>query len=191
MIRFNKNGLVPIIIQDANTKQVLSLFYANEASIQKMKETGFVYRYSRSKGKVMKKGGESGNVQKVVEIIEDCDSDALLVLVEPRGPACHKNTTSCFEDSVFASPILERLGQIIEERKKNPKEGSYTCKLLADNELLKSKLMEELDELINFKDKDNLAWEAADLIYFIMVFIKKNNRNIKDVEKELEKRMLK
>ncbi len=179
------NKIVPMVIQDANTLKVLSMFYANKESIKKMKETGFVYRYSRSKKRIMKKGEESGNIQKVVKIIEDCDNDAILVLVNPFGPACHTGTDSCFTGS-----ILEKLEAIIGDRKKIPRKGSYTNKILTEDELLKGKLREELEEFINFKDKENLKWEAADLIYFMMVFLAKNGITFSDVEKELKKRMI-
>lgn len=180
-----------MIIQDAKTREVLSLVYGNKESIQKMKETRFVWRYSRSKKRIMQKGEESGNVQKVVSIVEDCDSDALLVLAQPSGPACHKGTGSCFSDAITSleSDTLEKLEQIIENRIKNPKEGSYTAKLAGNGALLNGKLREELYEFIYFKDKDNLNWEMADLLYFMLVLLKKNEGSLKEVKEKLQERM--
>ncbi len=112
MLKFDKNDLVPMIIQDVNSGVVLSLFYANKESIKKMQETGFVWRYSRKNKKVMMKGEESGNSQKVVSVSLDCDNDALLVKIIPNGPACHKGTVSCFESEV--STTLSEFAFLVE-----------------------------------------------------------------------------
>ena len=144
-MRFDKDGLIPMIIQDATTGVVLSLFYANRESLEKMKKAGFVYRYSRSKKKVMKKGEESGNSMTVVSIESDCDKDALLVRVQPSGPACHTGQHSCFgndkELKKYRATILQELAAVIKERKLNPKD-SYTSKIVRKRDVIIQKLRE-------------------------------------------------
>ncbi len=186
-MKFDSNGLIPMIIQDATTGLVLSLFYANKESIEKMKETCFVYRYSRSKQKVMKKGEESGNVQKVKEIIEDCDSDALLVRVNSNGPACHTGSRSCFGSEEEAT-ILSELSSIIENRKLNPKKGSYTSTIVNNRDAIIEKLREECEELIVAEKKNDIKWEAADLLYFILVYLENRNVKLEAVLAELKGR---
>lgn len=184
-IKFDKNGLIPMIIQDAETGVVLSLFYANQESIAKTKDTGYVWRYSRSKQKLMKKGEESGNMQKVVSMQEDCDSDALLVKVKPQGPACHKGKYSCFKQE---KPILNELLEVIRDRKENPKQGSYTSSIVNNKEKIIAKLREELDELIQAEKPEEIQWEAADLLYFMLVYLENKDVKFADVLKELKKR---
>ncbi|MFH1447842.1 MAG: bifunctional phosphoribosyl-AMP cyclohydrolase/phosphoribosyl-ATP diphosphatase HisIE [Candidatus Micrarchaeota archaeon] len=186
-LRFNSEGLVPMVIQDANGGAVLSLFYANEESLGKMKETGYVWRFSRSKKKVMKKGIISGNVQRVVSTSPDCDSDAVLVRVLPMGPACHNGGISCFGESK-EDVILTELISVIKERKKNPKQRSYTSKILNSREKISEKLTEECCELIEAKDKNDIIWEAADILYFLLVFLEKNEVQFREVLEELTKR---
>ncbi len=176
-----------MIIQDANGGAVLSLFYANEEALEKTKQTGYVWRFSRSKKKVMKKGATSGNVQKVVSMSFDCDLDALLVRVIPSGPACHKDTISCFGES-GEGVILSELVNVIKNRKENPKKGSYTSKLLNNNGKIKSKIKEECGELIEAEKKEDKIWEAADVLYFLLVFLEKNGVELRDVLIELAKR---
>ncbi|MBI2079958.1 hypothetical protein HYT84_04270, partial [Candidatus Micrarchaeota archaeon] len=125
-IKFDKTGLIPMIVQDADTGLVLSLFYANREAVEKMQTTNCVWRFSRSKKRVMKKGEKSGNVQKIVSVSLDCDNDVLLVLVSPEGPACHKGTESCFTGP--NKSMLSDLVSVIKARKKNPT-GSYTSKI--------------------------------------------------------------
>ena len=186
-MKFDSNGLIPMIIQDAITGAVLSLFYGNAESIKKMKETGFVYRYSRSKQKVMKKGEESGNVQKVKEIIEDCDSDALLVRVNSNGPACHIGSRSCFGNTERAT-ILSELSSIIQDRKSNPKIDSYTSSIVNSRDAVIRKLREECEELIVAEKKSDIKWEAADLLYFILVYLENRTVTLEEVLGELNRR---
>jgi phosphoribosyl-ATP pyrophosphohydrolase len=184
-VRFDKDGLVPLLIQDASSGAVLSLVYANEDSIRAMRSDGYLWRYSRRLGKVVRKGDQSGNLQKVVSLSLDCDGDALLAKVDPQGPMCHSGAYSCFGQE---KGVLESLEDTIRERMGSMPKGSYTSRLLSDPDLLRSKLREELSELLDFKDKANLAWEGADLVYFMMVFLIRNGVSFKDVERELEMR---
>lgn len=186
-MKFDANGLAPLIIQDSNTGQVLSLFYVNQEAIDKIKQTGYIWRYSRKYGKLMKKGQTSGHAQKVISLKEDCDKDALIALVETNGPACHTGKESCFESEKFNSFLYE-LEKVIKNRKEKPNVKSYTNQLLKNDELLKEKLREELEEFINFTDGNNLTWETADLLYFVLVFLSKNNGSLKEVEKHLASR---
>ena len=124
-----KEKLIPLVVQDAQTKQVLSLFYCNEESLRLMRETGFVWRYSRSKEKQVRKGDTSGNLQKVRELLYDCDSDAVLATVDQQGTgACHTGAWSCFTPKKMrAWGTLDELCEVISERRKNPEPGSYTA----------------------------------------------------------------
>ncbi len=191
-IRFDKEGLIPQIIQDANTGAVISLFYANSDAVCRMQETGFVWRYSRSKNKLMQKGEESGNVQKIVSMNLDCDGDALLVRVLPQGPACHKGTVSCFGSSVsgVSSDMLSELVAIIKERKQNPDAtpDSYTVKVVSDRKLAIEKLSEECEELVAAEQKEEVIWEAADLLYFTLIYIENRDVAYEDILKELRRR---
>ena len=188
-IKFDKDGLIPMVIQDADSGAALSLFYGNLDSIKKMIETNYVWRYSRKNKKVMQKGEESGNTQKVVSILPDCDSDALLVKVKPTGPACHLGNASCFgdENSGFENPIDE-LVKVIAERNKTPDKNSYTSKVVQNRELAVEKLREELNELIEAKTKENIAFEAADLTYFMLIYLQNQKVDWSDVLKELKER---
>ncbi|MBS3068541.1 bifunctional phosphoribosyl-AMP cyclohydrolase/phosphoribosyl-ATP diphosphatase HisIE [Candidatus Micrarchaeota archaeon] len=184
-MKFDKDGVIPMIVQDADSLAVLSLFYGNKESIEKMKKTGFVWRYSRSKNKLMKKGAISGNTMKVISVSEDCDSDALLVKVKPLGSACHTNSYSCFKEE---KNILSELIEVISERKKYPKGNSYTSKIVNDRNAIIAKLREELEELIEAKKKSDIKWEAADLLYFILVYLENRNINFSEVLNELKRR---
>ena len=186
-MKFDNNGLLPMIIQDANGGAVLTLFYANKESLQKTKETGYVWRFSRSAGKIMKKGETSGNFLKVISIKEDCDSDALLVRVVPSGPACHLGTASCFGQKNESSILSELVG-VIKDRKTNPKNGSYTSELLKDCRMIQAKISEEAKEFIEAKKKSEIVWEAADLLFFTLVYLEKNSVELREVMAELARR---
>ena len=184
-IKFDENGLVPMIIQDVDSGAVLSLFYANQESLGRMNREGMVWRYSRSKKKLMKKGEESGNFLKVVSISLDCDSDALLVKVQPTGPACHTGKSSCFGD--FGS-VLTQLVKIIAERKQNPKPKSYVSSIVNDKQEIINKLNEELAELIEAEKDSEIIWEAADLLFFMLVYLENRSIKFSQVLYELERR---
>ncbi|MDO8553671.1 MAG: bifunctional phosphoribosyl-AMP cyclohydrolase/phosphoribosyl-ATP diphosphatase HisIE [Candidatus Micrarchaeota archaeon] len=184
-VKFNDAGLVPMIVQDATSGVVLSLFYANEDAVKKTKETGYLWRYSRSRKKLMKKGEESGNFMKVVSLSEDCDSDALLVKVKPEGPACHTGSYSCFGEK---KRILCELIEVIKDRKANPKKDSFTSSIVSDRSKIIAKLREECEELIDAEKPSDIKWEAADLLFFMLVYLENRQISFEDVLTELRKR---
>lgn len=184
-LKYGKDGLVPVIVQDSKGGAVLSLFYANAEAVAKMEEEGYVWRYSRRMGRLSKKGETSGNFQKIVGMEEDCDSDTLLVKVEPEGPACHTGEYSCFGEK---KPLLNELVEVIADRKRNPKEGSYVSGLVGKREKIVEKLREELEELIEAEKEGEVAWEAADLLFFMLVYLENREVEFQKVLKELRKR---
>lgn len=156
--------LIPVIIQDQDTKQVLSLFYCNKQSIRKMRETGLVWRFSRSKNVQMMKGATSGNVQRIASLSYDCDRDALLAVVRQVGTgACHTGSWSCFTKGRERSwGVLDELASTIEERKATPTEGSYVASIINDPAEIGCKLHEEAAELAEALAKKNeyeVAWK--------------------------------
>ena len=199
-IRWDEQGLVPAIVQDARTGRVLMLAYVNSAALARTLETGEAWFWSRSRGELWHKGATSGNTQRVVEARYDCDADALLLRVEPRGPACHTGHTSCFYrrlpgppgEETNAAPLLERLWAIIQDRKAKPQEGSYTCRLLNAGEphILK-KIGEEAIEVIvaaQSEGNERLVSELADLTYHALVLLAARDLSWTDVEAELTRR---
>lgn len=200
-IQFDKNGLVPAIVQDADTKEVLTLAYMNEVSLKKSVEMMETWFYSRSRQELWHKGSTSGNTQKIVEIKYDCDQDALLVLVQPAGPACHNGSTSCFVDSLVGSEepryladykILDKLQQLIKRREEERPDGAYTTYLFEKgvDKILK-KVGEEASEVIiaaKNRDTEELKWEAADLIYHLLVLLQEQKLPLGEVLAVLNKR---
>ncbi|MGO1923114.1 MAG: bifunctional phosphoribosyl-AMP cyclohydrolase/phosphoribosyl-ATP diphosphatase HisIE [Jeotgalicoccus sp.] len=187
---FSKNnGLLSVILQDTATKQVLMNGFMNEEAFEKTKTEKVVWFYSRSKERLWKKGESSGNIQEVVSMKLDCDQDALLIEVVPHGPTCHTGTRSCFSDDYFSLQTLERT---VQEKIKNPEEGSYT-KYLIDkgaDKILK-KCGEEMTEVIiaaKNKDKEELVDETSDLLYHLLVMLNNEGVSLKDVENKLEER---
>ena len=195
--------ITPMVIQEEGSGQVLSLFYANDESFQKMKETGKVWRYSRSKKQVIMKGDTSGNVQVVKKIEWDCDNDAILVTVEQTGTgACHNGTWSCFpqgkgnsrtraKNGFEAKGALEELELVIKERKASPKSGSYTSQIIGSREKITEKLREESEEFVeafNEKDEREVVWEAADMLYFMLVALANRGIPLELVFAELRRR---
>src|SRR5690625_5183094 len=168
-LTWQKDGLIPAIIQDAKTKEVLMLAYMNEQSLRKTIETRETWFFSRSRQELWHKGETSGNRQVVKQINYDCDGDALLIYVEPKGPACHTGKISCFfNDIISTKPIIQQLIERIANRVKEPVEGSYTTYLLNEgiDKILK-KIGEEASEIIiaaKNDDEDELIWEIADFI---------------------------
>lgn len=187
---FSKNnGLLSVILQDTNTKQVLMNGFMNEEAFQKTQTDKVVWFYSRSKERLWKKGESSGNVQEVVSMKLDCDQDALLIEVVPHGPTCHTGTRSCFSDDYFSLQTLERT---VQEKIKNPEEGSYT-KYLVDkgSDKILKKCGEEMTEVIiaaKNKDKEELVDETSDLLYHLLVMLNNEGVSLKDVENKLEER---
>lgn len=184
-IRFDEKGLVPAIVQDVQSKEVLMLAYMNEESLKKSLETGETWFYSRSRGELWHKGATSGNTQRIVDMRYDCDSDALLVLVEPAGPACHTGSYSCFFNRINgeqreASPnrfaIINTLEEIIAKRDAERPEGAYTTYLFEKgvDKILKKVGEEAAEVIIAAKNRshDELKWEVADLLYHLLVLLR-------------------
>ncbi|NMB27885.1 MAG: bifunctional phosphoribosyl-AMP cyclohydrolase/phosphoribosyl-ATP diphosphatase HisIE [Tissierellia bacterium] len=193
-IKFDNKGLVPAVVQDIKSKQVLMVAYMNKESIEKTFEEGLVHYYSRSREKLWKKGETSGNIQKLKGFYYDCDKDSILVLVEQVGVACHTGNYSCFFNEVLKEEseevdIIEKLYSILEDRQQNPKEGSYTNYLFREglDKILK-KVGEETSEVIigaKNKNKEELIYEISDLIYHILVLMVNEKIYIEDIKGEL------
>jgi phosphoribosyl-ATP pyrophosphohydrolase/phosphoribosyl-AMP cyclohydrolase len=173
-------GLIPTITVDTSS-QVLMLAYSSQESLKKTFDTGKVWYYSRSRKSLWMKGEASGNIQTFLKIRTDCDSDALLVTVSQKGVACHTGKYSCFGDRVFS---LDELYHVIQKRLSYPSSFSYTSSLT--KEKLKQKIEEEARELVEAEKKDEIIWEAADLIYFVTVMLAKNHISFKEIEDELK-----
>lgn len=192
-IDFSKtNGLVPVIIQDHKTRQVLMLGYMNEEALQKTQRDNLVTFFSRSKNRLWTKGETSGNYLKVVSIKEDCDQDTLLIKVIPSGPTCHNGTTSCFADEAQL-PFLNQLEQVIENRIANQNASSYVASLFQKGiNKIAQKVGEEAVELV-IEAKDNnpdlFLNEAADLLFHYLLLLKAKGFGLADVENILKSRM--
>ena len=191
-IDFTKgNGLVPVIIQNSNTSQVLMLGYMNEEAYKKTKSRGKVTFFSRSKNRLLTKGETSGNYLFVKDIQIDCDKDTILIKAEPEGPTCHTGATSCFNEET-AKGFLYQLEQTINDRIVNNVENSYTNKLYKDGiNKIAQKLGEEAVELIiEAKDNDDnlLKNEAADLLYHLLVLLKAKDVKLVEIEEILKDR---
>lgn len=202
-LKFDEKGLIPAIVQDAATKEVLTLAYMNEESLEKSLATSETWFYSRSRSELWHKGATSGNTQQIVEIKFDCDKDALVVLVSPNGPACHNGTVSCFAESIYQNKdaeikelanyqILKDLEAVIQEREINRPEGAYTTYLFEKgvDKILK-KVGEEAAEVIiaaKNRDTEELKWEAADLLYHLFVLLREQGLPFAEILKVLDKR---
>ena len=187
-IDFTKgDGLVPVVVQNAMTGEVLMLGYANEQALRNSIETGDLWLYSRSRKSLWKKGESSGNTQRVVSIARDCDNDAILIRVDPRGPICHTGSRSCFNDP----PTLVALADVISKRMVDLSENSYTVRLLNDANLRLKKLGEEAVELAvacNEGNRDRAIDEAADLVYHMMVACRAVGAGIEDILARVDSR---
>ena len=196
-LKFDERGLIPAIVVDAKTKKVLTLAYMNEESLKITMEKGLTCFWSRLRRELWLKGETSGNYQHVVSITADCDYDALMVLVEPDGPACHLGTESCFTNLVWESDelhefSLEILSELIEGRKKEKKEGSYTTYLFEKglDKILK-KVGEESTEVIiagKAQDRKDTIYEIADLVYHLLVLMIEAGISLGDIHDELASR---
>ena len=196
-LKFDEKGLIPAIVVDSVTKQVLTLAYMNKESLAISMEKGLTCFYSRSRQELWLKGETSGNYQHIVSITADCDKDALVVVVEPEGPACHLGTKSCFTNPVWDSETLqefsyEGLMKLIEGRKIEKKEGSYTTYLFEKgiDKILK-KVGEECTEVIiagKADDKAETIYEIADLAYHVMVLMTEMGISLEEIHRELASR---
>lgn len=193
-VEFDQRGLVPAILQDINTGQVLMLAYMSSEAINKTVETGKATFYSRSRQELWLKGETSGNYQEVKEISLDCDGDTILLKVDPAGPACHTGNRSCFyrefyrEADVSGWEIIYKLEEIIKSRKLNLPEGSYTTSLFkAGNKRIGQKVGEEAVETViaALTEPERLAEETADLIYHLIVLLVDSGLSMKEIQKEL------
>ena len=196
-LKFDEKGLIPAIVQDHYTKEVLTLAYMNKESLAITIDEGMTCFWSRSRQELWRKGETSGNRQHVVSITADCDGDALVVEVVKDGPACHTGAESCFFNGIYLSEELkafsyEGLYELIKGRKTAPKEGSYTTYLFEKgmDKILK-KVGEECTEVIigaAKADKDETVYEIADLTYHVMVLMVQMGITVEDITRELEKR---
>lgn len=191
-IDFEKgNGLVPVIVQHYTTGEVLMSGYGNRESMERCRETGELWLYSRSRQELWHKGATSGNTQRVVSISTDCDGDAVLIRVAPAGPICHTGQRSCFSDN---GTTLRALSDTIAQRRTQPEPGSYTNMLLAQQNLRLKKLGEEATELAlacQSGDKQRIAEEAADVLYHTLVACAAEDVTLEDVLERLESRRAK
>ena len=192
---FDERGLVPCVVQDWRTGEVLTLAYMNAESLRLTRETGETHFFSRSREELWHKGETSGNVQAVKAIRYDCDGDALLVMVEPAGPACHTGERTCFHRGQLepAAPheVLPALERIIAARAVERPDGSYTAKLLADRDLNGDKVREEADEVARAASRESderLAEEAADMLYHLAVLLHGRELSLADAERVLDGR---
>ena len=196
-LKFDERGLIPAIVADAESKKVLTLAYMNRESLTISMEKGLTCFWSRSRQELWLKGETSGNYQHIVSITADCDKDALLVLVEKDGPACHLGTDSCFTNPLWQSPersafSLDGLYALLEDRKAERPEGSYTSYLLDKglDKILK-KVGEECTEVIiagKAEDRRETVYEIADLCYHVMVLMVQMGIPPAEIEKELASR---
>ena len=183
-------NLTPAIIRDARTGAILTLAYMNDESLRKTRETGETWLWSRSRQELWHKGATSGNTQRVVHIAADCDNDALVVSVEPAGPACHTGNDSCFPD--VPAPALDRLMQTLRDRYANRPEGSYSTYLFEEgrDKILK-KVGEEATEVViaaKGESSERLVSEVADLLFHLSALLVSEGLDWKDVYAELDRR---
>ncbi len=196
-LKFDERGLIPAIVVDDATKDVLTLAYMNRESLNISMERGLTCFWSRSRQKLWLKGDTSGNYQHIVSIVADCDNDALVVSVKPDGPACHLGTDSCFTNPVYEGQeppafSLEGLMELLVGRKRDGKEGSYTTYLFEKglDKILK-KVGEESTEVIiaaKAQDKRETVYEIADLAYHVMVLMVETGISLEDIRSELASR---
>lgn len=194
-IDFEKmGGLVPAIIQDAKTKNVLMLGFMNQEAYEKTLQTGKVTFWSRSRQKLWTKGETSGNILDLVSMAVDCDNDTLLVKATPHGPTCHTGTDTCWGESNDASPLLflKELQDFIEQRHEQMPEGSYTTRLFKDgvNKMAQKLGEEALETVIEATNgtNDKLVYEASDMLYHLLVLLTSKGLRIEDIAAELQKR---
>ena len=196
-IKFDANGLICAIAQDSETGEVLMQAYMNAEALEKTLSTGYAHYHGRSRQKLWKKGEESGHVQKVIAASFDCDRDCLLLQVRQTGAACHTGNRSCFftpvtESDLGGLPFVAELARVVEDRKNNPVEGSYTAYLFSRGvDKIAKKFGEEAVEVViasKNDDKGELTHELSDLIYHLLVLMQAKGVSIEDVCTELKRR---
>jgi phosphoribosyl-ATP pyrophosphohydrolase/phosphoribosyl-AMP cyclohydrolase len=191
-IAFDERGLVPVVIQDWRTGEVLTLAYANEEAVARTRATGELHLWSRSRAELWHKGATSGDVQRVRALRLDCDGDALLALVEPAGPACHTGARTCFFTGDLEPPApheaLPGLERTLDERAQERPAGSYTVELLDDPPRIGAKVREEAEEVARAareEGDDRVDEEAADVLYHLTVLLHSRGRTLADAEEVL------
>ena len=191
-IAYDERGLVPCVIQDWTSGEVLTLAWTNAEALARTRETGELHLWSRSRGELWHKGATSGNVQKVRAIRYDCDGDALLALVEPAGPACHTGERTCFHRGELEPPapheVLPGLERTVAARADERPEGSYTAALLADPPFVGEKVQEEAEEVARAareETDERVAEEAADVLYHLAVLLRSRGLSLADAEEVL------
>jgi phosphoribosyl-AMP cyclohydrolase / phosphoribosyl-ATP pyrophosphohydrolase len=193
-IAFDSQGLVPCVMQDARTGEVLTLAYMNEEALTRTRETGEMHFWSRSRGELWHKGETSGNVMRLKALRVDCDGDALLALVEPAGPACHTGERTCFhngDQSPVAYEALPALERVVAERRDAAPEGSYTAELQADPPRIGEKVREEAGEVARAagdESDERVAEEAADVLYHLDVLLASRGLSVSDAFEVLNAR---
>jgi phosphoribosyl-AMP cyclohydrolase / phosphoribosyl-ATP pyrophosphohydrolase len=203
-VKWNADGLAPVILTDARSNAVLTLAYANKEALEKTLASGSTWLYSRSRAELWHKGATSGNTQRVVAVAIDCDQDALIYRVIPNGPACHTGTASCFEEVIplersggapeaarFTASLVA-LAQTIAQRKNDAPEGSYTAKLFAGGvDRIGKKIGEEATEVViasKNADRGELVWETTDLLYHVLVLLAERGVTLDEIGDELARR---
>jgi phosphoribosyl-ATP pyrophosphohydrolase/phosphoribosyl-AMP cyclohydrolase len=190
--KFGSDGLIPAVIQDARTREVLTVAYMNQEALQRTIEQRETWLWSRSRKELWHKGATSGNSQRVVNVRLDCDDDTVLVEVEPKGPACHTGAYSCFGTEPQIEGVLSDLYRLIEERKEQRPEGSYTTYLFNSglDKILKKVGEEATETVVAAKNPDagRLTSETADLIYHLIVMLVERGVEFEDVVRELKAR---
>jgi phosphoribosyl-ATP pyrophosphohydrolase/phosphoribosyl-AMP cyclohydrolase len=194
-IAYDERGLVPVVVQDWNTGEVLTLAYANAEAVAKTRATGELHLWSRSRDELWHKGATSGNTQAVRALRVDCDGDALLALVEPAGPACHTGERTCFFTGDLEPPApheaLPGLERTLRDRARDRPEGSYTVALLDDPPLIGAKVMEEAEEVSRAareETDERVDNEAADVLYHLTVLLHGRGRSLRDAAEVLLER---
>lgn len=195
-VKYDERGLAPAVVQDAASGEVLMLAWMNRDALAQTLATGQATFWSRSRGALWVKGATSGNTQSVKAVRLDCDRDAILLRVEPKGPACHTGARSCFFEALQDAPpapgeTLAALESVLRARRQNPPEGSYTARLFADEALRHKKVGEEAAELITASlrgTREEIAGEAADLLYHAMVLLASHGMGLAEVAEVLRAR---
>ncbi|MBI4475346.1 MAG: bifunctional phosphoribosyl-AMP cyclohydrolase/phosphoribosyl-ATP diphosphatase HisIE [Acidobacteria bacterium] len=193
--QFGSDGLIPVVVQDIHTREVLIVAFMNKEALRLTLERRETYFWSRSRQELWHKGETSGNTQRVLNVRLDCDSDTVLVEVEPAGPACHTGSYSCFQVEPTIEGLMDDLYHLIERRKEERPEGSYTTYLFNSglDKILKKVGEEATETVVAAKNADTgpLAGEVADLIYHLLVLLVERGVSLEDMVRELKKRKTK
>jgi len=196
-LKFDEHGLIPAVVQDIRTREVLTLAYMNAESLARTVETKETWFWSRSRNALWHKGETSGNTQRVIELLPDCDGDAIVVLVEPAGPACHTGARSCFEsagvyEQTTPDQLFDRLYALVKERERNRPSGSYTTYLFNEglDKILKKFGEESTETIVAAKNDEDerLIAEVSDLVYHLIVLLVARGITLDQIRAELGRR---